>query len=105
VFVKAGLAHAEHVAYCFQSPEIRAFVGGVVDDEQDVDDGLGGEPRHGRGADVFDQQLVTAERLMDLLRLAGEAARPAGVMVDHLDVGTLDLADQDLGEVLFELVF
>ena len=48
----------------------------VAHDGQDVDDGLGREPRHRRAADMMDLHQLVAQRRRDARRLPAEFLRP-----------------------------
>ena len=59
----------------------------VFDHGTDIDDGLGGQPRHGRAPDVFDADHLLADHLPHALALALEPVGPLRVALDDLDSG------------------
>ncbi len=56
-----GLADAELVTSCFEVRNECPLVVRVLDADDDVDDGLGGQVGHGCGTDVLDEAGAVAE--------------------------------------------
>jgi len=99
-----GLADPQDVPGALELvPEARLVVG-VVHRDQDVDDGLGGETRYRRRADVLDASSARTESAVDRLALRLEARRPRRRVVDDLDDPFLPATDEDGIEVPVEIV-
>ena len=78
VLVPRRLADAQLVAGRLERRDVGGLVGRVDDDEEDVDDRLGGEAGDGRRADVFEQELAAVQGRVDPRGLRGVAAGQAG---------------------------
>ena len=85
VLVPVRLAYVERVAGCLERRCVAVLVRGVRHGQQEVEQGLGGEPRHRRRADVLDLDVETGERGTDPGRLRGSELGPRGVRLveDH----------------------
>jgi hypothetical protein len=81
--------------------QVCGLVGRIIDDEKDVDDGLGRHAGDRGRADVLDAPGVVAQARSDPVGLDLEQGRPAGVGIDQADgaVEPLDGADGDGLEV------
>ena len=73
------------VAAGLHGRDVRRLVGRVGDDQEDVDDRLGREARHGRRPDVLQQTDAVAEDVPDAGRLALVEHRPRRVVVGEVD--------------------
>ena len=67
------------IARGLQVGDIGGLVGGVGDDQDNVDHRFGGEPRDGRGSDVLDLHGPLAQRGADAVSFAGVPVRPSRV--------------------------
>jgi hypothetical protein len=81
VLMEVGLADAEDVAGGLHVREVGRFIGGIGDDDEDVDDGFGGEVGDGGGADVFDLERGGAEGDGDSLGVVLEHRGPGGIVI------------------------
>lgn len=95
VLEPSGLADPQPVPGPFQSGQIRRLVGRVRHDQQDVDDWLGGEPRHRGRADVLDAQGRLAQGGLDPAGLESEQPGPAGVVLGEADRSVMRLQFTD----------
>src|SRR2546430_1494092 len=95
VLIPVWLADAVGVTDSLHGGDIGGFVGGVRDQQQDVDQRFGGEARHGGGAVVLDAQDDRAEGGADLGFIVGVPGGPFWVVIldDHLDRVGFQLAD------------
>ena len=67
------------IARGLQVGDIGGLVGGVGDNEDNVDHRFGGEPRHGRRSDVLNLHRPLAQRGTDAVPFADIPARPGRV--------------------------
>lgn len=93
VLVPFRFAHAQNVAGGFQLRQVGRLICGVRDDDQDVDDGLGGEAGNGRGSDVLDLQRCVAERTRDHTGVRCKFSRPVWIVVENSDLNFFRAAD------------
>src|SRR6516164_5003739 len=65
VLVPSPLADGQDIAESRQRRHVGDFPGRIIDDQIHVDDGLCGQVRYGRGADLLDVQGDAWKRLRD----------------------------------------
>jgi hypothetical protein len=65
VFVEIGFAHAQDVARLLQGGQVRGLIARVLDHEQDLNYGLGGQPWHRGGPDMLDRKRRVAKGRSD----------------------------------------
>lgn len=66
VLIPIRFAHAQRVTSCFERWRVALFARGVIDEQEDIDDRLGAEPRHRGGADMFNAHRLSREGASDL---------------------------------------
>src|SRR5918994_162143 len=100
MLVEVRLSHPKEVASFLQGGQVGGLVCGVLDHEQDVHYGLGGQPGHRGGADVLDGERCPPERRPYPRLLLAEPLGPNGVVVRDDDGLRLDRPYDDLSEPL-----
>lgn len=66
MLIPIRFAHAQRVASCFERWRVAVFARGVIDEQEDIDDRLGAEPRRRGGADMFNAHRLSREGARDL---------------------------------------
>src|SRR5215203_3396834 len=102
MLVEVRLSHPKHVAGLLQGGQVGGLVCGVLDHEQDVHYGLGGQPGHRGGADVLDGERCPPKRSPYPRLLLAESLGPSRVVVREDDGLRLDLPYDELSEPLLD---
>src|SRR6516162_1482217 len=85
VLVPSPLADGQHISESCQCRHVNLFPGRIIDDQVHVDDGLCGQVRYGRGADMLDVQGDAWKRLRDQLLAGLKKDGPFGRIGRDLD--------------------
>lgn len=94
VLVPIRFAHSQFVTGAFQLRQIRGFVRGVFNHDEDVDDRLRREARYGSRADMLDAQCRSTKRGRDNSGVNLVFVRPIWIVVDDLDANLFNSANQ-----------
>src|SRR6185312_16962357 len=94
VLVPVGLTHSQLIAGRFERGKISGFVRGILDNDENVDDGLGCEPGNRRRPDMQNSQCSDAQHPGDRGPMHLELRRPGRVVILDEDLALLDATDE-----------
>ena len=94
VLVKVRFPHPQLVTSRQHPGKVSEFIPGILNHEQDIDDGFGTQPRHRGRSNMFDPERCVAQRLRNDIRVSLKLLKPARIVIHDLNSAFLDATDQ-----------